>query len=103
MSNAELKEFINAHLTGIKAEIKATNDIMTLKFDEVISHQKTTNGRVTQLEREFDCLEKNTVIQRWIKKNPKITAAIMVIFVLMVSAIGDVLGLSTIVKVFKWW
>lgn len=103
MNNIELKELINAHMVGVRAELKSMGDMMNFRFDEVIKHQKETNGRVTRTEIKVDCLEKTTTIQRWIRKNPKATVAFGVLFVLIISAVGDFLGLSTIVKIFKWW
>ena len=63
-------EVFTAKMTGLKAEIKAGNDIHVYKLDELISYQKTQNGRTTKLEDE-------TRVFRLVHRNPKIAGAII--------------------------
>jgi len=72
------EEVFNLKLTGVKAEIKAGNDIQVYKLDKLIDYQKIQNGRVQRLEDE-------TRVFRLIHRNPK-TAGI----VLGLAALGCV-------------
>ena len=72
MQNLELKELLDAKFTHISAEIKAqgtlleekvnhNKDYVGAKMDEMINHQKRTNGRVLSLEGESEkCKEHRT-------------------------------------------
>jgi len=57
MHNVEIKELLEAKLSGFKAEIKASNDIQTYKLDQLIEYQEKQNKRVSKLE---DTVSKNT-------------------------------------------
>ena len=50
MKNEDLKELLEANFTAVRAEMKADRDITNIKLDEMIGHQKETNGRVGKLE-----------------------------------------------------
>ena len=63
-------EVFTAKMTGLKAEIKAGNDIHVYKLDELISYQKIQNGRTTKLEEE-------TRIFRLVHRNPKVAGAVI--------------------------
>ena len=64
------EDVFNAKMTGVKAEIKAGNDIQVYKLDKLIEYQKTQNGRTTKLEEE-------TRVFRLVHRNPKIAGAII--------------------------
>lgn len=74
MTNVELKELMNVVMTGIRAEIKAGNDMINYKMDELIQYQKIQNGRTQKLEEE-------TKVWRLIHRNPK--ASIMLILLIV--------------------
>jgi len=57
MDNVEIKELLEAKLSGFKAEIRAGNDMQTYKLDRLIEYQEKQNKRVSKLE---DKVHKNT-------------------------------------------
>jgi len=69
------EEVFDLKLIGVKAEIKAGNDITVYKLEELIEYQKKQNGKIKTLEDE-------TRIWRLIHRNPK--------------AAGIVIGLAAI-------
>ena len=95
MRNDEIKELLNAKLSGFKAEIKAGNEMASIKLDnikediieiknshkedfaEIKEYNKKQNGRT-------DIIENETKIFRLIHRNPK---ASIIIFVLLVAGL----------------
>lgn len=78
MSNIELKDLIELHLSSIREEIKSASELSEYKFDmiikrqdETIEHQKTTNGRVTKLEVTAEDLKSRLKPVEWVGKNKK--------------------------------
>lgn len=93
MRNEDIKEILEAQTKAVKAEIKATTDLLGYKLDEVINHQKITNGRVTELEDKsanFDTHINNTQ-KAW--KHRKIIA-----FALIILIFGSTLVSTLIVQ-----
>lgn len=88
----EEREFLEANFQAIRAEMKADRDITNVKLDEIIVHQETTNGRVTDLE-------KQTWFFRMLHRNPKASIAIGVILFLGVVFILE----NDLFKIFKFW
>jgi hypothetical protein len=135
MSASELntiKELFDVKLSALKAEVMSCNDItrvqmdkgfasMGLKLDEIIDHQKRTNGRVTELENiaegekeylltrkeyyedKFRDIENRTKLQEWVRAHPVKFIGGVLLTMAIVSVIADTLGIAAIVKVFKWW
>lgn len=108
MNNIELKELFEAHMKTLKAEIRAGNDMLSYKVDEVISHQKTTNGRVNCLEDRFDkhddChhdLESRLSLWLWIRRNPGWSIAILIVLIIVVPVVVDKVGFEGIIKLIK--
>ena len=85
MTNNELKEWIELHSKGIKAEVKARNDVLEFKLDKVIEHQKLTNGRIGVLESE-------TRIVRFFSKYPKMAILVVLGFVFLFN-INEILDI----------
>jgi hypothetical protein len=88
----ELRELMEVKLSLVKAEVTSGNDIIISKLDEVINHQKKTNGRVTKLEEDIKAVQ-------WIKKNPKLSIIISAAFIFAVTFITD---LETFMKIVKF-
>jgi hypothetical protein len=63
------------------------------KLDEIIAHQKETNGRVTKLENE-------TRIVRWAFNNPKSAMLLIVLIVAGCVFIGTVVGVDVLTSLF---
>ena len=81
MRNEDIKELLDAKLTGFKAEIKAVNEMTSLKLDnihqdvvELKDYQKIQNGRITKIESE-------TKIFRLIHRNPKASIVIIILLI----------------------
>lgn len=81
MSYEQIKELLLLHQQAINANIKAGNDMIELKLQEVIKHQKETNGRVNYLEQQ-------TKFARLIQEYPKISFTVLVLFILVIGVIG---------------
>jgi len=87
----ELKELLDAKFTGIKAEIKAGNDFITYKLDEVINHQKESNGRLCKQE-------DNTRFARWIELHPKMSIIFFILSIAIIVIVVNITGLKTIIE-----
>jgi hypothetical protein len=74
ITNERLAELMDAKLTGLKAEIKASTDMTTYKLDELITYQKVQNGRLS-------CLEDETRVFRLIHRNSRTSIAIIIILI----------------------
>ena len=82
MNNDELKELFEAHTTALKAEVKSQNELLGYKMDEMIKHQKITNGRVNALEGKCEVYEKhvNKSDVIWNRRRPIIAGFFVVMF-----------------------
>ena len=92
MKNEEIKELLEAKLTGFKAEIKTGNEMAQIKLDnikediteikenhkedfaEIKEYNKKQNGRVLKIEQE-------TRIFRLIHRNPKASIIIIILVI----------------------
>jgi len=88
MRNEDLKELLEVHTQAVKAEVRATTDLLGYKIDEVIEHQKVTNGRVTNLEEERldfreHCNRTDKFFNNW-KKN-LLVASIFIVAISLAS------------------
>ena len=102
MQNTEIKELLDAKFTHLSAiiqtqgalmeeKISHNNDYIGAKMDEMIEHQKRTNGRVVALESDaMDCRKHRTIseVAPWYRKLP-IFIMIPVVFTLIGVGIDD--------------
>ena len=102
MQNIEIKELLDAKFTHLSAEIQAqgtlleekmkhSSDYMGVKMDEMIEHQKRTNGRVVALEKEAVACKKHRTLAEiapWYKKLPTYIL-IPVLFTLIGVGVDD--------------
>jgi hypothetical protein len=72
ITNEGLAELLDAKMTGLKAEIKASTDFTGYKLDQLIDYQKVQNGRI-------DILENETRMFRLIHRNPGTSLAIIIL------------------------
>lgn len=92
MKNLEIKEILDANFKAVRAEMKADRDIFGLKLDEIICHQKATNGRV-------EMLEKQTWFFRMVHRNPKVTITVCIILFFGVVFLID----KDLLEILKFW
>lgn len=57
MRNEDIKELLEAKLSGFKAEIKASANMQEFKLDQLINYQKEQNDKVSELGKR---VQKNT-------------------------------------------
>lgn len=79
------------YFEGMAKHINAQFDNVHDKLDEIIEHQKETNGRVTKLE-------KDTVVFRWIHRHPVPTVIILAILTAGIIALGYLFGYEYLIK-----
>ena len=87
MLHNEDREYMDALMHGLKAEMKAGFDMLGYKNDEIIAHQKKTNGRVTNLE-------ENTKMLTPIWKNRKLIVIGLMVVWFLLAMINDNTNLS---------
>ncbi len=75
MRNEDIRELLEAKLSGFKAELKSGMDMQTYKLDELIDYQKEQNGRIGKLEKE-------TSFFRLIHNHPRISTIVSAILIL---------------------
>ena len=107
-TNIEIKELIELHMTSLRAEIKAGNDIIGYKLDGVNEHLATLNGRMLTQETKTDSMCKDIVeIQNnvkpliWIKQNPLKGAVIFILMVAGIALLADKVGFEAILRLIK--
>ncbi len=71
-----LKDFINGNGTLVRATMKAEVD----RIDEM---DKLRNGRINQNEDDIELLQDETRPARWVYRNPKVSAFILVCVLLL--------------------
>jgi len=59
MRNEEIKDLFEIHTKAIKAEVKATTDLLSYKIDGIIDRQDIANHRTTKLEDECERFDKH--------------------------------------------
>ena len=69
---ADHKELLDAKITHVMGETRYLYDGLMSKQDEMITHQKLTNGRVTSLEERSDVFEKHVCTSEKIAKGWKV-------------------------------
>ncbi len=97
MKDLDLKEILDLHYKGLKAEFKASTDLLGYKIDEVINHQKITNGRVTKNEETIHELCKNPIINQ-IRANP---IKLIVFTVLIILVMTGIVNAPTLIEYLK--
>jgi len=80
--NKDDRCLIDEMLKGVRAEIKAKDDIIMMKLEQILAETRKTNGRVTALEEQ-------TSIVRWFERNPK-RFTLIAFFMLLLSAKGSI-------------
>jgi hypothetical protein len=93
MSNAEIKELLDAKFTGLKAEVMASHEIQMAELQLIKSKQDFTNGRVNRHDIQLNGLDrvqseiiKNQAHIRWMKNNPvKAVLYAMVLFIILIK------------------
>lgn len=80
------KELIDEMVRGLRAEIRANNDIIMLQLGQIIDQTTKTNSRVTKLEDE-------TGIGRWFERKPK-----RFFILLIIVAFFSMEGISSIIE-----
>ena len=80
--NKDDRCLIDEMFKGVRAEIKAKDDIIMMKLEQILAETRKTNGRVTALEEQ-------TSIVRWFERNPK-RFALIAFFMLLLSAKGSI-------------
>lgn len=76
------RELIDEMMKGIRAEIKAKDDIIMLRLGQILEQTTKTNGRVSNIEAE-------TAIWRWFERHPARFIAVWVV-IISLSAIGGI-------------
>ena len=74
MRNEELKELITLHTQGVRAEIKATGDLVNLRINSL--EKKIDNNHVV-----VEQIKKETLVVRLVHRHPKISLLIFFILV----------------------
>ncbi|MBW1614433.1 MAG: hypothetical protein JRJ57_10785 [Deltaproteobacteria bacterium] len=87
------KEFINLRITGMSGIMRDKFEQAQGQRDEIIRHQKVTNSRVTNLEKE-------TRFVRWVAKNVVLTLLLTILLIIGIVVVVDKIGIETVLKLF---
>lgn len=108
MSNIELKDLIELHLSSIREEIRSMGKVSELKFDaimekqdEQIQHQIITNGRVTKLENKQIIKEEEDRVKKEKDKKLYWKMAAMVVAAGFIASLISSVGLFEFLKLLK--
>src|SRR3990167_3124918 len=100
----DILERIDLKFTGLKAEMIALHDIQCIKMDEMIRHQKETNGRVSENERNIRAfyslsseIIENQWLIRWVKKHPMKAILISLAIIWGLVSLTDHVSLTQII------
>lgn len=93
--NAELEkrlsETIKGTATGVRATIKA-------EINRVDEMDKIRNGRISKNEEDIEDLQGETKIARWVERNKKLTALILILATMIVVSGYHVINVRTTVE-----
>ena len=89
-----IKELMTSFKTAINAEIKASGDITNLRIDQVIDHQKKTNGMIAENKKNIKKLETQTRFIRWVHRNPQFSIPLLVILAFGIYFIVVYIGIE---------
>lgn len=84
------RELVDLMLQGVRAEIKAKDEIIMLKLNQIINQTTKMSSRVTKIEEQ-------TAIGRWFERSPARFAVVGIILFFLAS-IG---GTELIMKIIK--
>ena len=106
--NMQDREYLDAVVGGLKDVMEARFDTVGERFntvlnkqDEMISHQKITNGRVTNLEDQIECVQKNARLSAWVADNPVKALGILLVAVFVIVFVAEQLTLTDILGLMK--
>lgn len=78
-------------IRAFSSQIAQFEERNSKQHDEIINHQKETNGRVKKLEQE-------TAVVRYICKNPKTALFLIIIFLAGIILITSIIGIEKLFK-----
>lgn len=79
-------------IKGFSLQMGSFEERNSLKQNEIIEHQKETNGRITRLENE-------TRIYRWATNNPKLAVGIAIILIVGIAALKQASVFSNLISI----
>ena len=94
MEVSELKELFEAHQQGLKAEIKAGNDMLGYKIDSLNIVQKDLSSRLLPVETYINECKQNSVLTQ-LKDKP---LRIIAISILVLFGIAGLINMAELLK-----
>jgi hypothetical protein len=88
---AEEKELINEKFSGLKSLLNAHFENVNDRLDDVIEHQKKSNGRI-------DLLETETTFFRWVNRNPKLALFLTILIIAGIIFLSIHIGIKDVIK-----
>ncbi len=98
MSNAEIKEFIELYMRGVKAEITAGNYMHELQFNEINKHLEKSNGRLLENELAIERVKQGVDLVLWSKKNIFKAVGLIISFAAVLYVLFEIFGVEIILK-----
>lgn len=110
-----IQELIETNVGALRDAIASNHNMEMMKFEEVITHQKETNGRVTKVENELDKVYADMEyirakgreiisyqkLSRWIQLNPVKSIAIILVVLFFLSTIATLIDIKTTIALLK--
>lgn len=110
-----IQELIETNVGALRDAIASNHNMEMMKFEEVITHQKETNGRVTKVENELDKVYADMEyirakgreiisyqkLSRWIQSNPVKSIAIILVVLFFLSTIATLIDIKTTIALLK--
>ena len=94
MTNIELKELIELHLTSIRNEIKSGNDMLEYKISEI-------TYKVKALELDYNVTQKHLKTMDWVDRNKRLLIVLAVIFWFVLDIASKSIELIDVLKIVK--
>lgn len=100
--NPQDKEYWDAKFGGIKAEINSFTEffefrldkVIEPKIDEIIIHQKETNGKFSQVDEK-------TKFAQWIQSRPILSTVFFILSISVIIVVLNIIGLKEIIQLLK--
>ena len=87
------KDYLDEVARGIRAEIKASSDMLNYCLQDIIKRQDVTNNRIYKIEA-------STRIARWVQAHPRITTTIVVGIIILFVTLANVFDIGEIIKIY---
>jgi len=99
--NMQDRDYLDAIVGRLEGIMEERFKSVFEKQDDMIEHQKKTNGRVTKTEDDIRCVKQDSVVSAWVSKHPVQSVVYMVVLMFTVVSLADMITLKDLIQLIK--